>query len=195
MIFEPWHDRNIDFNSVLRGGCKVFCVSQDAENAEKLDFSQRSYGKPRMWAQYGGNHSGDAFQLSGDDFATLGLETVLHRHRDKHMHPLFFRKDKDWKAESEYRWIIRGETNEPEFIPIEHVLRASTVTSFTAKATSQPPDGKSHVRGTARSRAQRPSRAAGSHGQFCQTVRNVNGGVKAGQRVVAKPGQLRCRRA
>lgn len=162
--------RNVDFDRILKHGCKVLCVSQDAEKAFKQDIPDRAYGKPRMWAQYAGNHSGvclildkeslhetlettfasrqtltsgpveygdfhdvrspgwmnhmDAFQLSADDIATHGLESVLHRHRDKHLKVFFFRKNKDWESESEYRWILLGETNEPEFIPIDKALRA-----------------------------------------------------------------------
>lgn len=161
--------RNPDFDRILKHGCKIFCVSQDAENAFKQDISNRSYGKPRMWAQYAGNHTGvcllfdklilhktlestfgqqniwcdpvqygdfhdvgvpgwmehmDAFQLSADDIGTYGLETVLRKHREKHYRVFFFRKNKDLEQESEYRWIIRGNTNDPEFIPIEDVLRA-----------------------------------------------------------------------
>lgn len=161
--------RNIDFNRILRNGYKVLCISQDAENVMKLDFSERSYGKPRMWAQYAENHRGvcllfdkqvlhgtlesnfgrevlfcgaleygdfhdvrnkgwsenmDAFMLSGDDIVTEGLEIAIQRHRDKYHDVFFFRKNKDWENETEYRWIIRGKTNDPEFIPIEDSLRA-----------------------------------------------------------------------
>ena len=162
--------RNNDFNRILRHGYKVLCVSQDAEGAGKLDFSDRSYGKPRMWSQYGENHRGicllfdkqvlhetisnkfgcqsvscgtvkygdfhnkvgtkewaehvDAFTLSGDDLVKNGLESTLQHHREKYHDVFFFRKNEDWEQEAEYRWIIRGDNNDPEFVPIEESLRA-----------------------------------------------------------------------
>jgi hypothetical protein len=161
--------RNVEFDKLLKHNHKVLCVSQDAEDTWKLDFSKRSYGRPRMWAQYAGNHSGvcllfdkqalhqaiekafgheaiyfgpveygdfsdvrtrgwaehmEAFMLSGDEIATDGLENVLRRHREKHHRVFFFRKDIDWEHEREYRWIVRGDTNDPVFIPIEDALRA-----------------------------------------------------------------------
>jgi len=160
---------NPDFNRLLKHGCKVLCVSQDGENVSKLDFSNRAFCKPRMWAQYADNHRGvcllfdkqvlqetlenefgcealfcgsvayddfhdvispgwpahmEAFMLSGDDITRDGLETVLRRHRDKYHDVFFFRKNKDWEHEAEYRWIIHGDSNNPEFIPIEKALRA-----------------------------------------------------------------------
>ena len=166
---ESLSKRNVEFDRILKHGCKILCVSQDAENAFKLDISDRAYGKPRMWAQYAGNHSGvcllfdkqtlhetlqsrlghqklfcgpveygnfhqvgssgwmehmNAFHLSADDILTNDLENVLRNHRDKHHKVLFFRKNEDWQQEVEYRWIIRGDTNDPEFIPIENALRA-----------------------------------------------------------------------
>lgn len=165
-----WAERNPDYNRIIRHGCKVLCVSEDAKNAGKLDSHERAYGKPRMWAQYGGNHTGvcllfdkqalnnvlqkhfqgsqsvmsgsieygdvheschpawldymEAFHISGDKLAASGLENVLRSHRDKHMQMFFFRKNRDWESESEYRWIVRGKTNDPEFIPVDDALRA-----------------------------------------------------------------------
>jgi hypothetical protein len=164
---EELASHNVDFNRILRNGYKVLCVSQDANNAIKLDFSSRSYCKPRMWAQYAGNHHGvclifdkqilhatieqkfgaeriysgsvtygdfhdvrtegwekymDSFLLSGDDIIKDGIEITLHRHREKHHDVFFFQKNKDWENESEYRWIIRGQNNDPEVILIEDSL-------------------------------------------------------------------------
>jgi hypothetical protein len=166
---EELAGHNVDFNRILRNGYKALCVSQDKENAFKLDFSARSYCKPRMWAQYGGNHHGvcllfdkqilhntlehkfgkgilysgsvtygdfddvrtkgwdeymDAFLLSGDDILKNGLEIALQRHSEKYHDVFFFHKNKDWENESEYRWIIHGHNNDPEFIPIEDILSA-----------------------------------------------------------------------
>ncbi|MGD8971812.1 MAG: DUF2971 domain-containing protein [Desulfobacterales bacterium] len=154
--------RNPDYNRLLKGGCKILCVSQDEEDALKLDFSKRACGKPRMWAQYAENHRGvcllfdkhilhetleknfgrdalfcgsvaydnfhdiispgwpehmNAFMLSGDDIAADGLENILRRHRDKYHDFFFFRKNKDWASETEYRWIVRVNSNDPVFIP------------------------------------------------------------------------------
>lgn len=166
---EELASHNIDFNRILRNGYKVLCVSQDAPNAMKIDFSDRAYCKPRMWAQYAGNHQGvslifdkqilhetieskfgcenlyygavaygnfydvrtagwdkhmDAFLLSAEDIVKEGLDIALSHHREKFHDVFFFQKNKDWEHEAEYRWIIRGQTNEPEFIPIEDSLCA-----------------------------------------------------------------------
>ena len=166
---EDLAHHNYDFNKILRNGYKVLCVSQDAENAMKMDFSDRSYCKPRMWAQYAENHRGvclifdkqvlhktleqkfgqdslifgnvlydnfhdvrslgwpkymDAFSLSGDDIKKYGLEITLEKHREKYLDVFFFWKNKDWEHEAEYRWIVSGKNNEPEFIQIEDSLRA-----------------------------------------------------------------------
>lgn len=50
--------KNVDFNQLVRGGLHVLCVSEDTPGSFKLDFHHRSYGRARMWAHYGGNHSG-----------------------------------------------------------------------------------------------------------------------------------------
>jgi hypothetical protein len=167
---ETLAGRYVDFDKLLKDGCKILCVSQDAANAYKQDISDRAYGKPRMWAQYAGNHTGvcllfdkqvlndtlekefghemiysgsveygnfhddvgtpgwvkhwEAFQLSADEIKTHGLEKVLHEHRHKHYRVFFFRKNKDWENEAEYRWIVRGDTNDPVFIPIQDALQA-----------------------------------------------------------------------
>ena len=163
--------RNIDFNRIIRSGCRVFCVSEDKKNAFKLGFHNRSYGKPRMWAQYGGNHTGvcllfdkqvlgkeiantvepndqllsgkveygnffemsnslswlrymEAFDLSANEIAKDGLELTLSRHRDNFIDVFFFNKSLDWEHEDEFRWIIRGTTNDPLFVNISDSLRA-----------------------------------------------------------------------
>jgi hypothetical protein len=163
--------KNPDYNRLIRSGCRILCVSEDAKNTSKLDIHNRSYGKPRMWAQYGGNHAGvcllfdkkilekeitdrcgptetlicgkveygdyfevsnsiswmrymDAFHLSGDQIIKDGLEATLLRHRDEFKDVFFFQKNKDWENENEFRWIIRGDSNEPIFVRIEDSLRA-----------------------------------------------------------------------
>ena len=50
--------RNTEFDALLKRGCKVLCVSEDAYDAWKTNTSQRAYGKPRMWYQYAENHKG-----------------------------------------------------------------------------------------------------------------------------------------
>jgi len=165
--------KNPDYNRIIRYGCRVFCVSQDIERAFKLDFYSRAYALPRMWAQYGGNHTGiclvfdkddlarviesscpqnetlvagsvlygnhfdpseqtwmrhmEAFQLSADDISVHGLETAVAQHRDRYSDVFFFRKAADWKHENEFRWIVRGETNTPHFIPFDSALRAIVI--------------------------------------------------------------------
>jgi hypothetical protein len=73
----------------------------------------------------------EAFQLSADEIKAHGLEKVLQEHRHKYYRVFFFRKNKDWENEAEYRWIVRGDTNDPVFIPIQGALRAILLYRFS----------------------------------------------------------------
>ncbi len=164
-------NRNADFDRILKHGCKILCVSEDAVNVWKQNIAGRCYGRVRMWAQYAGNHTGvclifdkealdqilkntlqargtlvsgpvkyrdfwgdtgstdwithmGAFMLSADEIKTHGLENVLQRVRNRYIKTFFFEKSKDWESETEYRWILLGETDEPEFVPLNNSLRA-----------------------------------------------------------------------
>jgi len=168
---EALANRNADFDRILKHGCKILCVSEDAANTWKQNVAGRCFGKVRMWAQYTDNHTGvclifdkealdqtlkstlrsrgmlmsgpvkyrdfwddigstdwiahmDAFMLSANDIASRGLENVLRSARNKHIQTFFFQKSKDWESETEYRWILLGEMDEPEFVPLDDSLRA-----------------------------------------------------------------------
>jgi hypothetical protein len=71
-----------DYNRIIRSGCRILCASEDTEKAFKLDIHDRSYGKPRMWAQYAGNHTGvclifDKTALHKDIQASCGPREAL----------------------------------------------------------------------------------------------------------------------
>ena len=43
-------------------------------------------------------------------------------------YPYFFlRKNHDWEAETEYRWLVYGKEHAPEFIPIEGAIKSVLV--------------------------------------------------------------------
>jgi len=167
--------RNHEYTGLLKRGCRALCVSCDAPHARKLIFTQRCYGKARMWAQYADNHQGvclvfdkvllgqaiagsqgpgerlvsgevtyldfsdlemgtpewlthlDAFGLSGEDLVKEGLERTLRKSRDKHFRTYFFTKNSDWASETEYRWILIGDTDGPEYVEFGDSLKGIVV--------------------------------------------------------------------
>ena len=70
--YTPEYLSNI-MNPVLKGGSKVLCFSTDREEKENFlrDMHNRGYCKPRMWAQYGGNHSGVCLIFDSNRFYDL----------------------------------------------------------------------------------------------------------------------------
>jgi len=168
---KNWIDRRDEYDSKIKHGYKILCVSQDDPDASGRYYFQHAYDRPRMWAQYAGNHTGvcllfrkrllnevieqrfsglvtsglvsygdihmpghrdwdeflNAFTISATELEERGFQAALEQHRDRHLKTFFFQKNKDWETEAEFRWIVRGETNDPEFIPIDQALHAIVV--------------------------------------------------------------------
>jgi hypothetical protein len=146
---------NRDANRIAKRTCKLLCLTRDDPAATTI--FGRGFAHSRMWAQYGGGHSGvclifDREHLAADIEATLGgkgdlwsdpvlyydeaadeinafglrslkihqlgLEHAVAEHIRAHRQPLFFRKNRDWAGELEYRWILQSPEPAPEFVTI-----------------------------------------------------------------------------
>lgn len=51
-----------EFNRVVRGAARVICLTQDRIR-EQVSPYDRGYGRPRMWSQYAGGHTGVCIAL------------------------------------------------------------------------------------------------------------------------------------
>lgn len=57
--------------------------------------------------------------------AERDLPAFIEAMVEKNPRDLFFRKDWDWSSETEYRFLLRGETKEEEFIDVREALEAA----------------------------------------------------------------------
>lgn len=66
----------------------------------------------------------DAFSLSASELSESGLEATLKNKALEFEEVFFFNKSRDWSVESEYRWIIQGQDEDPVFVEFGSSLRA-----------------------------------------------------------------------
>lgn len=72
------------FNEIFKEKTKLLCLTRDIEQVQGQHFQEhvgRGYSRPRMWAQYTGNHSGiclmfDKEKLNNAIRDCLGVETI-----------------------------------------------------------------------------------------------------------------------
>lgn len=65
--------------------------------------------------------------LDQREIARYGLEQFLNLHRHRYHHTFFFTKSKDWSGEFEYRWVVIGDHDESEFVPIDKAIAGVVV--------------------------------------------------------------------
>lgn len=161
---KDWHAIN-QASEVIKSRIKAFCAVSD-RYPQSFAESRHSRGhiRPRMWAQYGGNHTGvclvferqalhaavaamtaaverqvlyaaavryrddydfqsPGFTLNLDKVKTSSLEAVISQMIDEHYLDYFFTKGSDWAGENEWRWILRGTIEGPEFFQMKDALR------------------------------------------------------------------------
>lgn len=51
------------------------------------------------------------------------LETIVKQHIDQYANTMFFNKNRDWKDETEYRYVFYSDDGEYQFIPIDNILK------------------------------------------------------------------------
>jgi hypothetical protein len=122
-------------------------------NSERTDKCRyKSYGKPRMWAQYGRNHSGLCLVFSKrkleelipksihkgqivyyesqiTDYPRIDLResyrNLLEYSKEfitQNMKSIFFKKSVDFVDENEFRIVTYSDSSEDIFLPIEDIL-------------------------------------------------------------------------
>lgn len=64
-------------------------------------------------------HDLDAFELDYSHILKEGIETVMKRKLAQFRHTYFFQKALDWQQEQEYRWVLIGDNNTPEYVRID----------------------------------------------------------------------------
>jgi Protein of unknown function (DUF2971) len=156
---------------LVKGHCKMVCMSTDDKRAAYLDGNYgfyRGYAKPRMWAQYGQNHAGvclifdrnlldktirntlsskgeiysgrvhyrhrnaedaDAFNIFHDQIRRNSIDRVVREMVNRYFTNYFFTKAEDWANECEWRWLLRGTDNKPEYVNIAESIRGVVVGS------------------------------------------------------------------
>jgi len=67
---------------------------------------------------------GDAYHIQYlDDILDKDIASVMEPHIEKHNKSLFFTKHLDWRAEWEYRWVLRSTDDAPILIPITSSIK------------------------------------------------------------------------
>lgn len=64
------------------------------------------------------------FILQYAEIEKKGFKAAVDEHVHRFYEYIFLLKGSDWRDETEYRWVFRGETNEPRFVDINGALRA-----------------------------------------------------------------------
>lgn len=109
------------------GACLVFdreklSASIDScskESAGGVFHGHVEYRNPRVVPKLDGK---DALIVSIDKIKQLGFKKAMDGHISEHWRELFFVKSRDWEAEREYRWLIRGDGDEDFFGGIRESL-------------------------------------------------------------------------
>jgi hypothetical protein len=65
--------------------------------------------------------------LPEDQVLQHGLDAFLNMHRQRFHRTFFFTKRLDWAQEFEYRWVVIGVDDEPEYVPIEKAMAGIVV--------------------------------------------------------------------
>ena len=65
-----------------------------------------------------------ALGFNADAIRIDGLVIAVEKHLDLFYKQLFLQKDTDWKDENEYRWIIKTNNMNPEYVTINKSIRA-----------------------------------------------------------------------
>jgi hypothetical protein len=67
------------------------------------------------------------FHLQGQEIASRGVDKFIDEFAARHIQEIFFTKSIDWVNEREYRWLIKGETDEPIYVPVDGAIQAIIV--------------------------------------------------------------------
>lgn len=145
-LFDLIIQRNHEENELIRGFSKyVRFISFSKNTVNKM-----AYGLPAMWAHYGQNHKGVCFVFDRNllcklfktqfgagikytslQYGELSYPNIQKNETDtskdfflKHSKKLFFKKDFDWKSESEFRYILIREENESDLIYLKNMNHA-----------------------------------------------------------------------
>lgn len=51
------------------------------------------------------------------------IRNIVRQHLDKYANTIFFSKNRDWKDETEYRYVLYSEDSQYQFIPIDAILK------------------------------------------------------------------------
>lgn len=109
------------------GACLVFDKAKlsatigtsSHESEGRVFYGHVEYRNPRIVPKLDGK---DALVVSIDAVRQLGFQEAMDRHIAKHWRELFFLKSRDWEAEREYRWLVRGDGDEDFFVSIKDSL-------------------------------------------------------------------------
>lgn len=64
----------------------------------------------------------DALVIDFTQVKDFGIQRAMVSHVEQHHKELLFLKSKDWKEEREYRWVVKNDSPEDFFVPIEESL-------------------------------------------------------------------------
>lgn len=161
---------SIWLNERLKSGVRILCCSCDTPpltGSHIKDIFNRGFCKPRMWAQYGGDHSGvclvfdkgrlsqnmrdqlsetrtvvegpieyrdrdivrdlwnpddQQYTINIDHLETVGSDRYPGDHFYTHYKRLFFEKIRDWRTESEWRFMTFSEMDDEVFLQVDECL-------------------------------------------------------------------------
>lgn len=106
-----------------RGICLVFDARElDNEINKELGSKGKIYkGIVKYTDSMDEVKAASTFDLA--EFQKDKIENIIRKHIDKYASTLFFSKNRDWKDETEYRYVLYSEDSEPQFIAINSSLK------------------------------------------------------------------------
>lgn len=64
----------------------------------------------------------DSISINYTELSRIDFSQGLRNHLIRHYRKFFLLKPRDWKTESEFRWLVHSESKEPEFLPIKGII-------------------------------------------------------------------------
>lgn len=79
----------------------------------------------------------ESFSVKYHEYISLGVSDVVQKMIDRHYRTYYFKKHIDWQQEHEYRFILRGSSDTPEYISIQDSIE-SVILGVDFPETSKP---------------------------------------------------------
>jgi hypothetical protein len=89
-------------------------------NSEKAGKNRRTFCGKVKYFDYGDTL--DSVSIDYTELSKVDVSQGLRHHLIRYYKKFFLMKSKDWKTESEFRWLVYDESKEVEFLPIKGIV-------------------------------------------------------------------------